>query len=71
MLACHKPQRNVGISTERLKDLPCKEREPTIRKFGLGLTKLRQMDLADGFQKYFSPSRDYKGNLIYIADINV
>ena len=66
----HAPQRNFGTSTERLKDLPCKEREPTIRQFVLG-TKLKRMDRTDEFEKYFSPSEDHKGNLIYIADINV
>ena len=72
MLVDHPPQKNSGICTERLlKDLPCKEREPTIRSSVLDLTKLKQIDLADVFEKYFSPSDDHKGNLIYIVDINV
>ena len=73
MPADHTPQKNTGISSERLlKDPSCKEREPTIRDFVLCLTKLKRIDLADEFEKYFSPSEDHKGNPIYItADIDV
>ena len=56
MLADYPRQKNAGISTERLV---------------FGLIKLKLTDLADEFEKYFSPSEDHKGNLIYMADINV
>ena len=73
MPADHTPQKNTGISSKRLpKDPSCKEREPTIRDFVLCLTKLKRIDLADEFEKYFSTSEDHKGNPIYItADTNV
>ena len=71
MLADHKWQKNAGISTERLlKDLSYKGRKLTIRCSVLGPTKIKLTDLADEFEKYFSPSEDHKGDLIYIADIH-
>ena len=72
MLADRAQQKNTGISTERLlENLIIMDRELMIRDLVLCLTKLRRIDLADEFENYFSPSEDHKGNLIYIADINV